>query len=160
MTQIYRKIKIHKMELKYVKTFEQFSVQDPELQDLEIVEEGLGDWLKGVNWYKKYWKVAFGYYKKLKNEAGMILAAKMGSEEEKTGWKFTPKDPHFETFRSQLDLVHGAVAGKIGIGVAGGDVSSAAVKPASEAFVEFKKDPTIWDKEIEEYSKKPFPTKK
>ena len=53
--------------MKNIKTFEQFSFSEE-----EVIEEGLMDMIKGVNWYKNNWKVAFGYYKKLGNEKMLI----------------------------------------------------------------------------------------
>ena len=109
------------MENLFVKTFEEFNEVSSEVEVLdeglvefatEEVSEGLADFLKGVNWYKKNWKIAFGYYKAMNNPAGMKTVAKLGTQEENSGWKFTP-GKNLDAFRNQLDFIHRAVSGAV-----------------------------------------------
>ena len=151
--------------MKYVKTMEdfflaeelEFDMTDMIIAEDGIVEEGLSGWLQGLGWCKKNWKIAFGYFKEMNNKAGMIGTARMGLEEEKTGWKDTPKNTNFELFREQLIKIKKMTTGSFAVSPGRGEDSSGAVKQAEKAADEFKKDPTVWDKEIEEYSKMEMP---
>lgn len=152
------------MENKYVKTFEQFSeelLNNPE--NIENLDEGLKDWLKGVNWKKKNWKIAYGYYKLMgQNNANAEKIARniavKGTIEDKNDWpastsKYGDKAKQFELFRDGIDRVQRGVSGVMSIDP-GGHTDSVAQNPQMKKAAEmFKKDPTIWDKEIEQIVK-------
>ena len=140
--------------MKNLKTFEEFNMRN----DSELVEEGLGDLLRGVNWYKKNWKVAFGYYKKLNNQKMMEVVAKRGTEEDKNNWKSLSDSKelqHQNAFRTGLDKIENMTKGG---GLTGTPGTPASVSKDSEiakdAAKEFKANPTIWDEEIEKYATK------
>ena len=142
--------------MKNLKTFEEFNMISQE--NTELVEEGLGDLLRGVNWYKKNWKVAFGYYKKMNNQKMMELVAKRGTEEDKNNWKSASggRELQLQTaFREALDKVENETKGGKMISEIGGGVNrSQENNKAKEASLEFKENPTIWDEEIEKYATK------
>ena len=122
----------------------------------ELVEEGLFD---GLSWAKKNWKVGFGIYHlrkengydqrdKESNEKILKKIAQCGTDLEKNGWQ---KGPNYNF------MVHNLLPQiKMGVGGSSLGASDASVVQSSglarKAMDMFKKDPTIWDKDIEKYA--------
>lgn len=114
-----------------------------EIED-ENLEEGFVDWLKGVNWYKKYWKLAFGYYKKIDPEIAKVVAKK-GVAEEKAGWKMLSGDTKFRDALVKFSSTISAGTGAVGGG-------STKVVPAwvTKLVDDYKKNPSMFDDEIDD----------
>ena len=81
----------------------------------------LTDWVKtvwdkmtGFDWYKKFWKVAYGYYKYKNNSDMMKSVVIQGSRAETSGWKDTPE---FEKFYENLDKIKKYVRSSLIVGI-------------------------------------------
>ena len=141
--------------MKNIKSFNEYTKYNNHNQ--ELVEEGLFDVIS-PDWCKKNWKVGFGIYKlrkdknldfnKESNEKILKKIAKCGKLLDNNGWK---KGPEF-------NMMVNNILPEIKKGITGSsnkpmDVTNT---PASGLAIEasnmFKKNPTIWDKDIEKYS--------
>ena len=125
-------------------TDESDNITDYQSTNTENLDEGFVDWIKGVNWYKKYWKLAFGYYNKIDPEIAKVVAKK-GVAEEKAGWKMLSGDTKFRDALVKFSSTISAGTGAVGGG-------STKVVPAwvTKLVNDYKKDPTMFDDEIDD----------
>ena len=91
--------------MNHLKTFEQFEYTSTD----EMVDEGLIGALTGWDWYKKNWKIAFGFYKAMGSASMMKKIAKTGTMAEQLKWK---TNPQIEQLTDTLDKVKGYINGK------------------------------------------------
>lgn len=135
--------------MNHLKTFEQYNYNSE-----NQLNENWVDWLKGVNWYKKYWKVVYGYYKNMNKPDMSKKVAQFAKVMQENNWPnalskvFRP----FDELAQYMDAVKIRITGATGFSTSGsisrGGTNDPATLAAEKAMKDFQKNPAIWDADI------------